>query len=181
MNNLIFNFQPTLENDFIKIQPLKTSDFESLYKIASDPLLWAQHPNKDRYKKEVFEQFFIEGIESKGAFLVFDNKTNQVIGSSRFYELDKNQKSIVIGFTFIARSHWGTNHNKDLKTLMLDYAFQFVDKVIFHIGINNIRSQKATEKLGAIKIGQMDKGYVGEEKKINFIYELNKATWLENK
>lgn len=160
-----FELQPTLENEFIKIKPLNKKDFEVLYKIASDPLLWEQHPNKDRYKKEIFESFFSEGLESKGAFLVFDNKTNEVIGSSRFYEFDKKEKSIAIGFTFIARSHWGTNYNKALKTLILDYAFQFVDKVIFHIGINNIRSQKATEKLGAIKIGQMDKGYVGEEKR----------------
>lgn len=176
----MIDLQPSIENEFIRIQPLDKQDFDELYKIASDPLLWEQHPNKDRYKKEVFESFFDDAIQSKGAFLVFDNKTGEVIGSSRFYDFNKAEKSIIIGFTFISRSHWGTNYNRALKSLMLNYAFQVVDKVIFHIEINNIRSQKATEKLGAIKIGQMERGYVGSEKKLNFIYELDKDIWLTN-
>lgn len=176
----MIDLQPSIENEFIRIQPLDKQDFDELYKIASDPLLWEQHPNKDRYKKEVFERFFEDAIQSKGAFLVFDNKTGEVIGSSRFYDFNKAEKSIIIGFTFISRSHWGTNYNRALKSLMINYAFQVVDKVIFHIETNNIRSQKATEKLGAIKIGQMERGYVGSEKKMSFVYELNKDLWLTN-
>lgn len=169
------NLQPTLENEFVKIQPLQESDFERLYAVACDPLIWEQHPNKDRYKREVFENFFKGAIESGGAFLVFDKQTNEVIGSSRYYDYNPLNKSVLIGYTFFARSHWGSKYNPALKNLMLQYAFKFVDYVIFHIGANNIRSQKAIERLGAIKIDELEVKYYGEESKLNFVYEIRKG------
>lgn len=172
-----FNLQPTLENEFIKIQPLQEEDFKTLYAIASDPLIWEQHPNKDRYQWDVFQNFFKGAMESKGAFLVFDNKTGHPIGSSRFYDFDEKTNTVAIGYTFIARDHWGTTYNRALKTLMLDYAFQFVEHVIFHIGATNIRSQKAIEKLGAKKIREVEVEYYGEESKLNFEYRIDKKDW----
>ncbi len=176
-----FELQPTLENDLIKIKPLHAIDFEALYRIASDPLIWEQHPNKDRYQKEKFETFFKGAIESQGAFLVYNNKTGIPIGSSRFYEFDKEKKSISIGYTFISRDCWGKDFNKALKILMINHAFRFVDKIIFHIGANNIRSQKAIEKLGAKKTGEVEMEYYGEPKRLNFIYLINKDGWTENR
>src|SRR3954469_3857192 len=102
-----FELQPTISNELIKIQPLKQEDFETLYQVASDPLVWEQHPNKDRYKREVFENFFKGAIESGGAFLVYDAKTNEVIGSSRYYDFDKTKSEISIGYTFVAKKYWG--------------------------------------------------------------------------
>lgn len=169
-----FELQPTLSNEFIKIQPLKAEDFETLYSVASDPLLWEQHPNKDRYKREVFETFFKGAMESKGAFLVFDNKTNTVIGSSRYYEFEPEHKSVAIGYTFIARNHWGGIYNPALKDIMLKHAFRFVNSVILHVGAVNIRSQKAVERLGAKKIREVEMEYYGEPNKLNFVYELKK-------
>lgn len=174
-----FELKPNLENDFIKIQPLKKDDFETLYKIASDPLIWEQHPIKDRYQREVFEKFFKGAIESGGAFLVINKKTGRPIGSSGFYEFDKDAKSIAVGYTFLARDHWGTTYNRALKSLMLGHAFKFVNSVIFHIGAVNIRSQKSIEKLGAKKIGQLEMEYYGEEKKLNFVYQIDKEAWME--
>ena len=171
-----FELQPELENELVKIRPLKPDDFETLYSIASDPLIWEQHPNKDRYKREVFETFFKGAMESGGAFLVFDHKTGEVIGSSRFYGFDAEAKSVVIGYTFIARSHWGKGYNKALNTLMLQHAFKVVDHVIFHIGANNIRSQKAIEKQGADKTGEVEMAYYGEASRLNFIYRIDKAS-----
>jgi RimJ/RimL family protein N-acetyltransferase len=173
-----FELQPTLENEFVKIQPLAEDDFERLYKIASDPLVWKQHPNKERYKREAFEIFFKGAIESKGAFLVFDAKTNQPIGSSRFNNFDPETKSVEIGYTFLARDHWGTTYNRALKTLMINHAFKFVDRVSFYIGAINIRSQKAIEKLGAKKIREIEMEYYGEGKKLNFEYQIEKKDWL---
>jgi RimJ/RimL family protein N-acetyltransferase len=168
-----FELQPILENEYVKIIPLKKSDFETLYNIASDPLIWEQHPNKDRYKKEVFENFFKGAIESKGAFLILDNKTNLPIGSSRYYDLDLNKSEIAIGYTFIAISHWGRGHNKVIKELMLEHAFKFVNNVIFHIGSNNIRSQKAIAKIGANKIKEEEIAYYGEASKLNYVYKIS--------
>ncbi|TCD18309.1 N-acetyltransferase [Pedobacter psychrodurus] len=172
-----FELQPTLENDLITIVPLKEEDFEALFAVASDPLLWEQHPNKDRYKREVFENFFKGAIESKGAFIVYEKETNKVVGSSRYYELDETNHSVAVGYTFIGRDFWGKGHNAALKKLMLDYAFQFVDKIILHIGATNFRSQKATEKLGASKIGELEVAYYGEDIKLNFIYQVDKTNW----
>lgn len=169
-----FNLQPILENELLKIQPLKESDFEILYAVACDPLIWEQHPNKDRYKREVFEVFFKGAIESGGAFLVIDKQTGEAIGSSRFYDYNSENKSVLIGYTFFARSHWGSKYNPALKNLMLQYAFQFVDSVLFHIGANNIRSQKAIERLGASKIDELEVKYYGEESKLNFVFEIRK-------
>lgn len=173
-----FDLQPTLENNLIKVVPLKESDFEALFAVASDPLIWEQHPNKDRYKREVFENFFKGAMESNGAFIVYEKETNKIVGSSRYYELDEANSSVAVGYTFIAREFWGKGHNRALKTLMLDYAFQFVDKVILHIGATNFRSQKASEKLGAIKISEIEVAYYGEPVKWNFVYQIDKVKWI---
>lgn len=165
------NLQPTLANEIITIKPIQKEDFEALFAIASDELLWEQHPNKDRYKKEEFQLFFENAIQSKGAFIVINNKTNEIIGSSRYYEFNEVEKSIVIGYTFISRAFWGKNYNSSLKELMINYAFQFVNKVYFHVGETNYRSQKAVEKLGAIKIGEIKSENLS---KINWVYQLKK-------
>ncbi len=178
MVNTDFELQPVLENDIIRIVPLKEDDFESLYEVASDPMIWEQHPNKDRYKREVFKNFFKGAIESGGAYLVYDNITGKPIGSTRYYGYDKTDSSVSIGYTFLSRDHWGTTFNRALKTLMLDHAFKYVSKVYFHIGAVNIRSQKAILKLGAVKIDEVEMEYYGEDKKLNYVYEINKVHWL---
>lgn len=165
------NLQPTLSNKLITLKPLQEDDFNALFEVASDKLLWEQHPNNNRYKKEVFKDFFDIAIQSKSAFVVIDNKTNKIIGSSRYYEFNKENSSIIIGYTFISREYWGTVYNRNLKDLMTNYAFQFVNIIHFHVGETNYRSQKAVEKLGAIRIGALpDDTYP----KTNWLYELKK-------
>lgn len=179
----MFDLQPNhLKNNLISLSPLQGNDFEELYAVASDPLVWEQHPNKLRYQRDVFQNYFEGAIFSKGAFLIRDIKTNEVIGSSRFYDYNEKENStetstetsVLIGYTFIGRKFWGKAYNKELKKIMLDYAFQFVDKVYFHIGAFNIRSQKAIEKIGALKIDEFEVEYYGEESKLNFVYLITK-------
>lgn len=171
------NLQPTLSDNLVTLKPLQKEDFENLYKVASDKLLWEQHPNSDRYKKDVFENFFQKAIESKGAFTIFDSKNMEVIGSTRFYNYDENNKTIVIGYTFIDRNFWGSAYNSIVKKMMIDYAFQFVDSIEFHVGETNFRSQKAVEKLGALKIGEINNDTSSGK---NWIYELKSKTLLNN-
>jgi len=173
-----FNLQPTIQNDLIKIEPLAATDFEILFAVASDPLIWEQHPNKNRYLRAEFENYFKGAIESGGAFLISDSNTCQIIGSSRFYDFNELEKSILIGYTFIAKSHWGGKYNPALKSLMLHHAFQFVDTVFFHVGATNTRSQKAMEKLGAVKAGELEVAYFGEPVKSNLIYKIEKKDWI---
>lgn len=170
---MTFNSQPQhLQNDLIQLVPLQETDFEALYTVASDPLVWEQHPNKFRYQREVFQNFFEGAMQSKGAFLVRDTTTQEVVGSSRFYDFDEKDNSILIGYTFIGRKFWGNGYNAALKKLMLDYAFQFVDVVYFHIGAFNFRSQKAILKIGAQKVGEQEVEYYGEDSKLNYIYQI---------
>lgn len=171
--------QPThLQDANVTLVPLQETDFERLYQVASDPLIWEQHPSKTRYQREVFANYFKGAIESKGAFLVLDTQSGQPIGSSRYYDYDAATATLLIGYTFLARSHWGSTYNRSLKTLMIDHAFTFADAVVFHIGAQNIRSQKAIEKLGAVKVGELDLAYYGEVANPNFIYQITKADWV---
>jgi N-acetyltransferase len=172
---MTFDIQPNhLKNEMVELIPLQESDFDRLFEAASDPLVWEQHPNPNRYKKEIFSNFFDGAILSKGAFIVLDSKTNHVVGSSRFYDFDAENKSVKIGYTFIARKFWGQNINKNMKLLMINHAFEKLDKVLFEIGENNFRSQKAIEKIGASKIGNQEVTYFGEKPMMNIIYQILK-------
>ena len=134
MENLL---QPTLENIEVKLLPLQESDFERLYEVASDPLVWAQHPNKNRCEREPFRNFFEGAMMSSGAFLILDKERGEVAGSTRFYDYNEEARSVFIGYTFYGTKFWGSRLNPQAKKLMLDYIFQYVDLVKFHVGAEN--------------------------------------------
>jgi len=170
------DLQPTLENPAVLLKPLKPEDFEALYLTASDPKIWEQHPNKDRWQRDVFLKYFQGAMESNGAFLIIDKATGGIAGSTRFYDYNETEKSILIGYTFYAVKFWGTGLNPAVKKLMMNYIFPFVDKVHFHIGATNFRSQIAIQRLGAVKIGEETVAYYGELPKLNFVYEIVKPS-----
>lgn len=167
-----FSIQPVLENEIVRLIPMKEEDFERIYVVSSDPEVWANHPNKNRCEREVFKNFFQGAIESGGAFLILDKQTDKVIGSTRFYGYDKKENSILIGYTFYAVAYWGKGYNHAVKIIMLDYIFQFVEKVIFHVGAENFLSQGAMRKLGAKKIDEIEIAYFGEPVRRNIVYEI---------
>jgi RimJ/RimL family protein N-acetyltransferase len=172
------HFQPTLQSNLIIMQPLQQYDFERLYAVASDPMVWEQHPNKNRYQRDVFQIFFEGAMKSNGAMLILDKATGEVAGCSRFYDYNEDDSSVFIGYTFFARKFWGKQYNPESKQLMLDYAFQFVDTVKFHIGATNVRSQIAIGRIGAVKTKEVVVAYHGEPNRHNFEYELKKEDWL---
>ena len=145
-----FELQPVLTGNLIELRPLKPADFEELFRAASDRLIWEQHPESDRYTRGVFQKYFDGALESRGAFAIVDRETGRIIGSSRYYGSDWEESEIEIGWTFLERKFWGGEYNRELKALMLKHAFRFVDRVVFVVGENNLRSQKALEKIGAI-------------------------------
>lgn len=155
---MLFDLRPTLEGELLRLRPLRPDDFHDLYAVASDPLIWEQHPIKDRYKEAVFKGFFREALESGGALIAVDSKDGRVIGSSRFHGYDSDRSEIEIGWTFLARSHWGGIYNREMKQLMLRHAFRFVKSVIFLVGPQNLRSQRAIEKIGGVRVGSRADG-----------------------
>ena len=163
-----FDLQPRLAGDLLELRPLRPEDWDALFAAASDPLIWAQHPASDRYKEDVFREFVGEALKSGGAFVVIDKQTQKIIGSSRYFGFNAARKEIEIGWTFLARSYWGGQYNAELKRLMLEHAFRFVDTVVFLVGDTNIRSRRAMEKIGGVLAGERD-GRV--------VYEIKKATW----
>jgi N-acetyltransferase len=147
------DLQPTLRGDLLELRPLRGDDFPALFAVAADPLIWEQHPASDRYREDVFREFFREAIESGGALVAVDRRSGVIVGSSRFNGYDPERKEIEVGWTFLARSHWGGRYNGEMKRLMLDHAFGFANRVIFVIGVGNLRSQRAVEKIGATCTG----------------------------
>lgn len=172
------NLQPTLQTAEVQLVPLRPADFEALYAVASDPAVWAQHPNKDRYKREVFAVFFEGAMQSGGAFKVVNKANGEVLGCTRFYDYQRADNSIHIGYTFYGRDSWGKGINLAVKRLMLDYIFQWVDRVDFHIGAENVRSQMAISRLGAQKVAEKVVAYYGEADKLNFVYAMHKSEWM---
>jgi RimJ/RimL family protein N-acetyltransferase len=148
-----FDLQPCLKGDLLELRPLRATNFDDLYAVAADPLIWEQHPSKDRSQEKVFRVFFREALESGGALVAIDRKDGRVIGSSRFHGYDEAKDEIEIGWTFLARSHWGGTYNREMKQLMLRHAFRFVKSVIFLVGPHNFRSRRAVEKIGGVLAG----------------------------
>jgi len=158
-------FKDKYKNNNYYIKKLEISDFDLLYNIGKNPLIWQQHPENDRWKEEKFKIYFDKGIKNEfGIYGVFDKRKDVIIGSSRFYDFNKNSSCIKVGYTFLIPEYWGTSANYQLKLLMLNEAFKIVDNVRFDIGKTNFRSRRAIEKLGATLLF--------ENQEINVVYEL---------
>jgi RimJ/RimL family protein N-acetyltransferase len=149
-----FDLQPTLTGELLELRPLRAGDFEALYGAASDPLIWEQHPESDRYERDVFENFFKGAMASGGACAVVDRRTGRIIGSTRYHGYDEAASEIEIGWTFLERAYWGGAYNREMKRLMVGHALQFVTRVVFLVGLTNTRSQRAMEKIGGVRAGK---------------------------
>ena len=141
--------QPSLVGGLVHLAPMQADDHDALYEVARDPLIWEQHPSWDRYKPEVFRALFDGGLASGGALTVREAATGEVIGSTRFYDHRPQERSVAIGYTFLARRFWGGSYNHEMKRLLLERSFRHCDRVWFHIGSQNLRSRTAIGRIGA--------------------------------
>ena len=168
-----FDYQPSLKGELVELRPLGAEDFDGLYTVAADPLIWEQHPVKNRHEEAAFRAFFIESLASGGALVVIDVRSQRIIGPSRFHGYDEERSEVEIGWTFLARSYWGGSYNGEMKRLMLRHAFRFVGCVVFLVGLRNVRSQRAVEKIGGVRVGiRPDAG--GRE---SYVYQITAATF----
>ncbi|MGO9008703.1 MAG: GNAT family N-acetyltransferase [Bryobacteraceae bacterium] len=171
-----FDLQPVLKGELVELRPLREEDFHDLHAAASDPLIWEQHPARDRYQEAVFQAFFRGAMESGGAFLVRDAKDGRVIGSTRFCGYNEERSQIEIGWTFLARSHWGGTYNREMKHLMLRHAFRFVNSVILVVGPQNLRSQRAVQRIGGVRVGTRPDDAGGLD---NFVYQITASAFAK--
>ena len=170
-----FDLQPHLKSELLELRPLATDDWDELFAVASDSLIWEQHPEPNRYKENVFRIFFKEALESGGAFVIVERNTLHIIGSTRFYGYDPEKSEIEIGWTFLARKYWGGQFNTEMKRLLLNHAFQVVESVVFFVGEDNVRSQKAMEKVGATKVATVARTYGNHPPRKNLKYLIRKS------
>ena len=154
--------QPHLTGATLALRPLRVEDWQVLYAVACDPLIWEQHPAHDRWQEPVFRGFFAEALASGGTIVVIERASGAIIGSSRWHGFDPTDGGRVeIGWTFLARAHWGGRTNRELKQLMLTHAFGWVERVIFRIGEANTRSRIACERIGAVLLADTDEAMMG--------------------
>lgn len=170
--------QPTLASEGLVLRPLEVTDRAALFEAASDPLIWTQHPAQDRWQPRPFDAFFDAAMASKGALLIQDGE-GLVIGTSRYYDAD-GARSVAIGYTFLRCSHWGGGANAQVKALMLDHAFESVEEVHFHVGRDNLRSQRALAKLGVEVMSSpaIDPRFPPETYRL---FRLSRTWWREKK
>jgi len=168
-----FDRQPTLHSELLTLRPLRLDDYAALYAVAADPLIWEQHPVKERYREKVFKLFFADALASGGTLVAINNVDQRLIGSSRFHGYTPKRSEIEIGWTFLARAYWGGRYNGDMKRLMLQHAFRFVRHVVLLVGPDNIRSQKAAEKIGGVRAGIRPDGG-GRE---SIVYRISSSDW----
>ncbi len=166
----------TLKGPRLTVRKLERQDLDRLHAAASNPETWAGHPAKDRWKREVFEPFFDLLVRLGGTVVVEDREEGRIVGASRFYVPPDRPDTIAIGFTFLDRTHWGGPANFEMKSLMLAHAFAHFDEVWFHIAPTNIRSQKATGKLGAVHAYDARLDLAGQPTDWQ-CFRLSKADW----
>ncbi len=177
MTMTMVNLQPTLTGETILIRPLTADDWTGLYAAAADPEVWAQHPATDRYQESVFRSYFDGALASQSAFTFIDQAANTLIGTSRYHDFDPVRSEVEIGWTFLARSHWGGTTNAEIKALLLQHAFSFADTVVFWVGETNLRSRGAMEKIGGVlRDGVHHREIAGDAPHV--IYEIRKPVSL---
>ncbi len=145
------DLQPTLLGERVLIRPVQPSDWDEMFRVASDPLIWELHPARDRYTEPAFRRFFDDALAAGSAFSFIERSTGAIVGSSRYNGYDSATHEVEIGWTFLARQFWGGSYNAEIKALMLSHAFTFADVVIFWVGEANYRSQRAMEKIGGVR------------------------------
>lgn len=170
--------QPVLEGEQLLLRPLHPDDWDALFAVASDPEIWAIHPQPNRWQEPVFRQFFTDAIERGGALTVIDRASGAVIGSSQFKPMDPAAGgSVEIGWTYLARSHWGGSCNREMKRLMLAHALSSVARVEFRVGECNLRSRRAMEKIGGALNGRIDMVDTPSGPMRHVIYEITRESF----
>jgi RimJ/RimL family protein N-acetyltransferase len=157
-----------LTGETVKLIPLEKEHFEKLFIAASDKKLWQFTP-LDCSKQDTFNSVYNFAIaeREKGnqyPFVIYHKATNEVIGSTRLFEIFPNDKKLEIGWTWIIAKYWATEVNFECKLLLLTYCFEVLKtrRVQLKTDAVNLRSRKAIEKIGGQLEGILRKDKIKE-------------------
>ncbi len=149
-----------LENDRVKLSPLKLEDFNELLPFSlTEPELWDYSLISGSGKKQL-QSYINSALKNRATgialpFVVFDREKNKVAGTTRFYNFDKANNVISIGHTWYGKEFQGTGLNKNCKLLLLSQAFDNwnIERVEFRADLQNKRSINAMKSIGCIEEG----------------------------
>ncbi len=174
---MAFDRQPTLVGEAVVLRPLAAADWDALFAVAADPAIWAGHPAHDRWQEPVFRRYFDEGLASGGALVIRDRATGAVIGASRYDYGRAGPGEVEIGWTFLARAHWGGTTNRAVKALMVAHALTVHDRAIFLVGDTNLRSRRAMERIGAVLTDRIDRAEMAGREVRHVVYAIDRAAF----
>lgn len=145
-----------LEGKRVKLIPLGMAHAEELWESAKNEDLWTHYTFRKIENIEKFKEFLggalLEAETGKGfTFTIIDKATDKMRGSTSFLDIQPASHSLEIGRTWLAKELHGTGFNAECKFLLLQYCFEELKliRVFFKTDSNNLRSQKAMEKIGA--------------------------------
>jgi N-acetyltransferase len=171
----MFDYQPTLSGQLLDLRPVRAADLDGLFAAASDPEVWTLHPHNDRYLEPVFRAYFEEGLASGGALTAVSRADGAIAGWSRYSAQFADPGEMEIGWTFLGRAYWGGAYNGEMKRLMLDHAFRFVERVIFRVGEHNLRSRRAVEKIGGGLTDRTEAVITGGAESLHLFYAIERG------
>lgn len=169
--------RPVLTGARVVVRPVRPDDWEGMFAAAADPAIWEQHPESDRHLEPVFRRFFDGALACGSGFAIVERKSGAIIGSSRYHGHDPEKREIEIGWTFLVARCWGGSYNLEVKKLMLDHAFRFVDAAVFWIGAENRRSRRAMEKIGGTLREEPARRPEDPSGSPHAVYEIRKADY----
>ncbi|MFJ8526891.1 GNAT family N-acetyltransferase [Bacillus sp. NPDC094106] len=173
-------------NDRAMLRLMHVNDVESLFSIVEgNKEIWTYLIAKmDSYQDmERYVQAAIKGFEGGTdlPFVVVDQKTNRIVGSTRLYSISKENKTVELGQTWYHPSVQRTSINTECKYMLLQYAFEELHmlRVQIKTDLRNEKAQRAIERLGAVKEGilrnerQLPNGYVRDA----VVYSMIASEW----
>jgi len=188
---MLFDFENDyiLENNFVQLRPLTVLDIPVLLPFSEqEPELWNYSLIKATNEKELinYVNLAFEGRKHKReyAFVVYDKIQQKIAGSTRFYDINLNNKSLQLGFTWYGKAFQGTGMNKQCKLLLLDFAFDFMqmERVEFRADNQNKRSIAAMKRIGCVEEGVLRSNFIkpNGERRSSIVMSILKSEWEQS-
>ena len=155
-----------LQGKYVTLETLHPDHIPKLQTLARDERLWeytktllVNETFDAQFEKYIATAFDDRNMGGQHSFVIRDVANDEIIGMTRYYKIEPSQKRLSIGYTWYIPDVWGKVHNKECKLLLMQYAFETLgyQRVEFEVAHQNIRSQKAVEKIGGIREGMLRK------------------------